>query len=42
MKKILAGTYCLDGENWKKVTSEAKDLIKRMLDYNPKTRITAS
>lgn len=41
MKNILAGQYSLEGEHWKRVTKEAKDLIHRMLDYNPKTRITA-
>jgi calcium-dependent protein kinase len=41
MKKVLKGKYSFVGDNWMNVSKEAKDLITRMLAYNPKDRISA-
>jgi len=37
---IQAGKFRWLGRNWDKVSDEAKDLITKMLDPNPKTRPT--
>ena len=38
-KKIRAGEYTFPDAEWKNVSQEAKDLIKKMLDVNPERRI---
>lgn len=39
--KVKKGKFTFDKDDWENVSSEAKDLIKLMLEYNPKTRISA-
>eukprot|EP01034_Spumella_vulgaris_P028993 gene28993-35960_t len=41
-KRIASGDYDLSGPNWKKISSEAKDLLTHMLHTNPTKRFTAS
>lgn len=41
MKKVEAGKYDLDHGIWKNVSKEAKDLIKKLLTYDPAERISA-
>lgn len=38
---ILRGTYRMIGTEWQHVTDRAKDLVGRMLEVNPKKRISA-
>lgn len=40
-KKIEVGKFEFKHNDWKNVSSEAMDLIKRMLTYDPKKRISA-
>ncbi|KAL3690103.1 hypothetical protein R1sor_016412 [Riccia sorocarpa] len=40
-KKILYGRVDYSSYPWPDISSKAKDLVKRMLEVNPKTRITA-
>lgn len=42
IKSILKGKFSFTSGNWVCVSKEAKDLILKMLVYNPKERITAS
>lgn len=39
--RVKKGKYDFDPDDWSKVSNEAKDLIKKLLEYNPKKRITA-
>jgi len=39
--KIESGQYEFPAELWSEISEEAKDLVRRLLDTNPKTRITA-
>jgi len=41
ISKVLKGNYYLEGESLDRISSEAKDLIKRMLEYESKKRISA-
>ena len=41
LKKVERGTFKLTGEEWDNVSSEGKDLVKSLLQKNPKKRITA-
>jgi calcium/calmodulin-dependent protein kinase I len=41
-RKIVAGKYEFDDEDWQDVSDDAKDLVKRLLILNPDERITAS
>lgn len=41
MKKVEKGKYDISKGVWKSVTKEAKDLIKKLLTYNPEDRISA-
>jgi calcium-dependent protein kinase len=41
VNSVRIGTYSLTGSEWKNITNDAKDLIKRMLTYDPALRITA-
>lgn len=41
LKMVERGEYSLKGQIWSKISHGAKHLISRMLDYNPKNRITA-
>jgi len=40
-KKIEQGCYSFPSELWIGISEEAKDLVRRLLDINPKSRITA-
>ncbi|EAR82072.2 calmodulin-domain kinase (macronuclear) [Tetrahymena thermophila SB210] len=42
MANVEKGQYSLEGDNLKHVSEEAKDLIRQMLEYNPKNRLSAS
>ncbi|CAG8490881.1 4296_t:CDS:2 [Diversispora eburnea] len=39
---ILKGVYDFDNDYWSGISDEAKDLINKMLEYNPDKRITAN
>eukprot|EP00347_Sterkiella_histriomuscorum_P009181 403342210 len=41
MMAIRDGSFAFDGPAWRSVSAEAKDLIRQMLLYNPKSRISA-
>eukprot|EP00829_Urostomides_striatus_P012444 TRINITY_DN3272_c0_g1_i7.p1 TRINITY_DN3272_c0_g1~~TRINITY_DN3272_c0_g1_i7.p1 ORF type:complete len:339 (+),score=95.15 TRINITY_DN3272_c0_g1_i7:619-1635(+) len=41
MEAIKLGEFNFDGPSWKKVSNNAKDLIKKLLTYNQEERITA-
>lgn len=41
MEKILKGKFDLKSDPWHKVSSDAKDLIRHMMDFNPNTRYSA-
>ena len=40
-KKIIVGDFKYDNPVWNSVSDEAKDLIRKMLTYDPATRISA-
>jgi calcium-dependent protein kinase len=40
-RNILSQELKFDREDWQNISKEAKHLIKKMLDKNPKTRFTA-
>jgi calcium-dependent protein kinase len=41
MKKVELGKYDIEHGIWKSVSKEAKDLIKKLLTYDPAERISA-
>lgn len=41
MNKVRAGHYTFPDAEWGNVSLQAKDLISRLLDRHPRTRITA-
>ena len=41
VNSVRIGTYSLTGSEWKNISNDAKDLIKKMLTYDPAQRITA-
>ena len=41
LQKVKIGKYSLEGETWEIISKEAKDLISKMLTYNPQERISA-
>ena len=41
LERTSRGQYTLSGPQWNDVSSEAKDLVKQMLENSPKKRITA-
>ncbi len=41
MKKVEKGVYVLNRDEFKDVSQEAKDLIRKMLEYNPEKRVSA-
>lgn len=41
-KQILSGKYSLKGDAWDNVSSEAKSLIKSMLEVKPERRCSAA
>lgn len=42
LRRVQKGEYSFKGKEWDRVSAAAKRLIARMLDYNAKTRISAS
>ncbi|ORM39641.1 Calcium-dependent protein kinase 4 [Babesia sp. Xinjiang] len=42
IKKVQTGKYTFDMPQWRKVSESAKDLIARMITYNPAKRISAA
>jgi serine/threonine protein kinase len=40
--KTITGSYRMDTPEWQSVSTETKDLVKRMLDVDPATRITTT
>ena len=40
IRLIMRGQYSMEGPAWTNVTSETKDLIKRLLVVNPNERLT--
>lgn len=40
--RVLKGKYNMTGDKWKKVSSQAKDLISKLLVISPEERLTAS
>lgn len=41
VKNVKIGAYSLSGSEWKGISKEAVDMIKKMLTYNPINRISA-
>jgi len=41
LQKVKAGKFTFNEADWKSVSEEAKDLIRKLLTFNPKDRITA-
>lgn len=41
MKNVLKGEYTLESEEWKYISDEGKDLVRRMLCYDPNKRLSA-
>lgn len=41
VKRVKLGTYSLNGPEWKNLSKDGTDLIKKMLTYDPKQRISA-
>ncbi len=41
MEKIVEGKYRIDGLDWEDITNGAKNLIKKLLTYDPTQRISA-
>lgn len=42
LRNIVAGRFSFDGPAWKRISSEAKDLIAKLLLVDPHQRLTAS
>jgi calcium-dependent protein kinase len=40
-RQILIGKIDFQSEPWPSISDSAKDLIRKMLDQNPRTRLTA-
>lgn len=40
-KAVKKGKYDFKGDEWKSISKEAKNLISKMLTYNPENRINA-
>lgn len=41
MERVAKGSYSFDFDEWKQISSEAKQFIKRMLEYDPSKRYNA-
>ena len=41
LDSVRQGVFSFSGPEWKNISSDAKDLIKQMLMYDPNARITA-
>ena len=42
VSRIHKGKYSLEGKNWTKISSQAKALIQKLLEKDPKKRISAA
>jgi serine/threonine protein kinase len=42
LEKSARGEYSMEGKEWEGVSSEAKDLVKKMLTVEPDKRITTA
>lgn len=41
IEAVLKGKYTLDEPEWDEISEDAKDIVKRMLEYDPSKRISA-
>lgn len=41
LAKVKKASWTFNGTIWKSISDEAKDLIEKLMDKNPETRITA-
>lgn len=41
MEKVAKGVYNFDGEEWQQISTDAKTLIRKMLEYDPSKRLSA-
>ena len=41
MAKVAKGVYSMTGAEWDEVSKEAKDFIKKMMEYDPAKRLNA-
>ena len=39
---MLKGRYTLEEPEWEDISDDAKDLVKKMLEYDPNKRISAA
>ena len=39
MEKIKEGTFKIEGEEWEKISDQAKSLVKKMLEYDPENYV---
>lgn len=39
-KRVKDGKYSMAGDEWKSISTKAKDLLKRLLTYDPKKRVS--
>lgn len=42
IEKVRAGYFCTDDEDWDDISPAAKDLVHKLLAYDPKERISAA
>jgi calcium-dependent protein kinase len=42
IEAVLRGKYTLDEPEWEDISEEAKDLVRKMLEYDPAKRISAA
>jgi serine/threonine protein kinase len=41
MQNVLKGVYSIEGDNWKNISDEGRDLVRKMLEYDPRKRLSA-
>ena len=41
MEKVAKGVFNFDGEEWLQISQEGKNLIRKMLEYDPNKRLSA-
>ena len=41
IQKVKSGKFTTDEEEWSKISPDAKDLVKKLLTFNPQKRIDA-
>lgn len=41
MEKVAKGAFNFDGEEWQQISAEAKNFIKKMLEFDPAKRYNA-